>query len=207
MEKLNWLVVWLWEIIKIQCYCYLYILRGGVVLGLFPAITATYACIRQLYIHNSYQPLKQSMKKYYKDNFKVANLTGWLLSTFSVLVYFNWYYLPQVPNTIVKIPLYGVLTTFTLTLIICWIYILPTITHFKAGTFEYFYIAGMVGLSNLSHTVLQFLLMIILYFLAFQFVQISIFTFVPMLALIQQYICLFVFNRTTSNKESSYIPS
>ncbi|MGN8647197.1 YesL family protein [Gracilibacillus sp. HCP3S3_G5_1] len=202
MEKLNWLVVWLWEMIKIQLYCYLYILRGGVVLGVFPAVAAAYACIRQLYIHESYQPLKQSMHKYYKDNFKAANLSGWILSIFSILVYFNWYYVPQVPNAIVKVPLYGVLTTFTLILIICWIYILPSITHFKAGTLEYLYIATIVGLSSLSHTILQFLLLVILYFLAFQFIQISIFIFIPVLALTQMYISLFVFNHSIRNKES-----
>lgn len=201
MKKFHWLAEGLWEIIKIQFICYLYMLRGGILLGIFPAIAAVYALIRQYLIHGSYQSIHSSMKKYFKENFKTANILGWVLTIFTILTYWNWYLIPQLTHDVIKMSLYGVLVIFGLLIIIVWIYFLPIIVHFKWDTFACLHASIAIGFHHLSHTVLQFLLVILIYFLSFQIIQLSIFGLFPILAFVQMYICQHIFKLSINEKK------
>lgn len=202
MKKVHWLAEGLWEVIKIQGLCYLFMLRGGILLGVFPAVASVYALIRQSLLHGSYQPMYSSMKKYFRENFKTANILGWILTIFTFLTHWNWHLLPQLTHDVIKMGLYGILVIFTLLILIAWIYFLPIIVHYKWKTFECLHASLIFGFQHLSHTVLQFLLVTLIYYLSFQAVQFSIFTLFPILAYVQMYICIHVFRISAERKQS-----
>lgn len=84
MKCMNWLA----DMCQIQLLWIFYSLRGGVVLGLFPATRAMFYVHRQLIMKNNAASLAQQFKIEYHQNFKRANQMGYLISGIGAMLIF-----------------------------------------------------------------------------------------------------------------------
>src|SRR5690606_25976858 len=112
MERLNKLVDQLWELLKLQFFWYIFSLRGGILLGIFPATAAAYGVVRDKMRKKSVTFAYQDLRKYYQTSFKMANGIGWLLTALTIFVAWNWLLTPSIPNSNIRIGMYGILVIF-----------------------------------------------------------------------------------------------
>src|SRR5690625_1115284 len=88
---------WLYEILRVHFYWILYLLKGFIIVGIFPATAAVFAIFRQRLLKRELEPLDKLFRQYYKENFKVANIFGWLLMIVTLSVLVNFFYIPFYP--------------------------------------------------------------------------------------------------------------
>lgn len=195
MERLNKLVDQLWELLKLQFFWYIFSLRGGILLGIFPATAAAYGVVRDKMRKKSVSFSYQDVKKYYQTSFKMANSIGWLLTVLTIFVGWNWLLTPSIPNSYIRIGMYGILVIFSLFLLLLWTYVFSVLAHFRLQFTHYLLLSLQMGLMHLSHTILHMLLFFIWLLFIYHFIQIGILIGVPLIIYMQLYINMYLFNK------------
>lgn len=201
MNKVKLVTYWLWEILKLHFNWMIYILRGGVVLGIFPSTAAVYAVARHWLINDDKAEIKILFKKYYSENFKVANLLGWISLLFSITLYLNWRILPLLDQPILKTFMYGFVIFLTILIGCFWLYLFPIIVNYSLRWFDYILVEINIAISNISFTILQIVLIGIYVILAANYIPLFILFGLCMIAIIQMYICTYVFKIRSESQE------
>ena len=195
MERLNKLVDQLWELLKLQFFWYLFSLRGGILLGVFPATAAAYGLVRDKMRKKSVSFTYRDIRKYYQATFKMANGIGWLLTILTFIICWNWMIAPSIPNPYIRIGMYGGLVIFSLFLLLLWTYVFSVLSHFRLQFTHYLLLSLQMGLTHLSHTILHFLLFCIWMLFTYHFIHIGILIGLPIIVYVQLYINMYLFNK------------
>ncbi|GAA0286081.1 putative membrane protein YesL [Gracilibacillus halotolerans] len=196
MERLNRLVDQLWELLKLQFFWYVLILRGGVILGVFPATAGAYSVVRDKLRNKSVSFTFKEVKKYYQESFKMANLIGWMLSILTVFIGWNWLLVPTIAEPIIKTMMYGVLVIFSYLVVLLWTYLFSVLSHYKLQFSHYLLLSLQMGLTHFSHTILHFILFSMWVLLFYHFIQIGILIGIPIIIYIQLYINMYLFQKS-----------
>lgn len=184
---------WLWEILKLHFNWIIYTIKGAVVLGVFPSTAAVYAVARHWMINDDKDEITTLFKKFYSENFKIANLLGWITLFFSMIIYLNWRILPLLDLPILKVFMYGFVIFLTILIILFWLYLFPTIVNYSLRWFDYILVGINGAITNLSFTILQIVLIGIYVILAINYVPLIALFGICIIAVIQMYICTNIF--------------
>ncbi|ADU30540.1 YesL family protein [Evansella cellulosilytica] len=159
MKKIFAFAEWLLELLKLHFYWIVFILRGAIILGLFPATAALYGVIRHWIRESDYEDQLQLFKRLYKENFKVANIYGWIFTAISGIIILNFLYIPLYSEDVVKITMYTVIIFFIIILTIFWLYLFPVIIHYRLPIRDYFAAIIQVGISSPLAIIMQLMLL------------------------------------------------
>lgn len=186
---------WLWEILKLHFNWIIYTIKGAVVLGVFPSTAAVYAVARHWMINDDKDEITILFKKFYSENFKIANLLGWITLLFSMIIYLNWRILPLLDLPIIKVFMYGFVIFLTILIVLFWLYLFPTIVNYSLRWFDYILVGINGAITNLSFTILQMVLIGIYVILAINYVPLIALFGICIIAVIQMYICTNIFEK------------
>lgn len=170
---------WLFLFIKLQVFCLLFMIKGGIVLGIFPAITTVMQYFLLIFQkkerpHQLYFWFKDT----YKSNFKAVNQLGYILF-FSVL--FLWIDLRISSAFLQNSLLHVVLTLFLLLTVLIGIYLFPVYLRYNLSYVQYFKCACMLMIISIPQTIAIILGLCIASLIA-TFLPILVVTaFIPML--------------------------
>lgn len=195
MERLNRLVDQLWELLKLQIFWYILLLRGGIILGVFPATAGAYGIVRDKLRKKTVTFTFKDMKKYYQESFKMANIIGWILTMLSAFIGWNWMIVPTMSEPMIKMAMYGILVIFSFLMVLIWIYLFSVLSHYKLQLSHYLLLSLQMGLTHFSHTVLHVLLFGIWLIFNYHFIHIGILIGIPIIIYTQMYINMYLFQK------------
>lgn len=145
---------WLLEILKLHFFWILYLLRGWVIAGIFPSTAAMYAVVRHWLMKKEAGTLSHLYKQYYQENFKAANILGWMFFVVTCIIAINIYYLPYYSEGM-RLVMYPILLFFAVIVFIGWLYVFPTIVHYAFSISNYFVVILRMGFASLSGIIMQ----------------------------------------------------
>ncbi|WP_077622335.1 YesL family protein [Sediminibacillus massiliensis] len=187
---------WLWEMLILQFHWFFYVVKGAFLFGIFPATAALYAVIRHWLKNGGKEgEIQELYKKFYKENFRNANISGWLIVIAGVMVYLNWVSLAYITNPVAKMALYGIIILFSVLILVIWLFLFPVLVHYQLSWLNYFILSLRLGFTYLPITLLQLFLLGICAVLLLNFPAISVLFGLTIIALLQTFICNYVFYR------------
>lgn len=137
------------QAMKYQIFFFLFVLRGGILFGLFPSIAAVSQGIYQQIIEEESISLKK-FSTHYKQYFKIGNQLGYTVC--GVLV-FLWIDL-RISATYIQLP---ILHYFLLFLFILFmggsLYIFPSLCRYELTYRQYIQRSGLLVFCNLIETI------------------------------------------------------
>ena len=185
---------WLYEILTLHFRWVVYLFKGFIVLGFFPATSAVFAVVRDRILNKDIASLPQAFKQYYHENFRTANILGWLFTFITGIVILNLFLIPYYPEA-VHLLMYAIIAFTSFILIISWIYLFPTIVHFQLPIKELFLVILKTGFSSIPAIVIQIIAMMIILLISLRFLAFFILFGVTPYALIQMSFSLRLFKR------------
>lgn len=156
----------LYQTVKLHFIWLLFILRGFIILGIFPATAALYAFVKNPLKDQSPKELLHFIKNHYKKYFKVSNVFGWTFLFITFIILFNFIYISIYPEMI-RLAMYTIILFISFLMLICWIYLFPVIVHYELSNSEYFVMIFRMGFSSLSSLIVQLLILGIYIFLIY----------------------------------------
>lgn len=160
-----------YQLLQLNVLWLLYVLRGWIIFGLYPATTALFAVIRQLDRADRTILIYPTFKKYFHQEFKLSNTIG--LPTLSVgyllLVCYQFLAAGQLPMylSVRYIVLFALMI-----LLVHTTYLFPIISHYQfARLSDYWKLPIVFGLGYIGRTIILFLLLALSYY---AFIQWSI---------------------------------
>lgn len=182
----------LYEILRLQFYWIIYIFRGGIVAGIFPSTAAVFAIIRSQLLKKEDESLSKLFRLFYCENFKVANILGGSFALVTGVIIINFFYIPYYPESM-RVSMYAIIVFMSFLLLIVWIYLFPTIVHFKLSISKLFLVILKTGFSSLFGTIIQIIVLGLLSLFMFRFpVFIFMFGIIPF-ALVQMLVSIHLF--------------
>lgn len=183
---------WIWELVKLNLFWLIYILRGAIIFGLFPATAALYA-IARLWIKGEAKTVQTAdYTRYFRENFRSSNVIGWITSFMTYMIYLNFSIAPMLPSSGLKMLLYGILVFFAIVIGCLWIYMFPVLVTYELPWYNYFVVSIYEGLTKISYTILQIALSSLYLLFVIHFFPLIIFFGISVLALMQMYIYIYL---------------
>lgn len=156
MKKIIQFTDWLWEGMLLHFTWVIYTMRGAVVLGIFPSTAALFAVIRSWFqVEKDKEETGSLFKKYYVENFRMANALGWTLTIVGFMVYINSAVLLQVTNPAMKFIGYGMVIFFFISVCLISIYMFPLLSHYQLNFTNYLLLALKLSIHFFPYTLLQ----------------------------------------------------
>lgn len=147
----------------LQLYFILYSLRGGVLLGIFPALLACVKCLISKFYDDNPDEMRYEFRKTYTENFKITNLIGWPLAILLGLMLWEM----EINRELIQNNLLGFFLGLFVILELIMISHMPiTILRFDLSFWDYFSQAMLIALSSpfeLVSIILSFVLMEIVF--------------------------------------------
>lgn len=185
---------WLYEIVKLHFFWVVYIFKGFVVAGVFPSVAAVYATIRHWQLKRESRSVSELFKQYYEENFKVANIFGWMFLSATAILVLNFLYIPLYPET-VRMIMYAVILFLALLLLIGWIYVFPIVVHYKLPISSLFVAILKAGFASLTGMIMQILFACIFILIVYKLPAFFVLFGIIPLSLVQIAISLNVFDK------------
>lgn len=207
MKRFIGFAEWLWELLVLQGIWLLYILKGFILLGLFPSTTAVYAVVRTWIRKQTEESTVVLFRQYYKEHFRQANMLGWSFLVISAIIFINFMFIPMYGFDWLRVGMYGLLIFMSFIMLTLWVFLFPVLVHFeiKKST-SYALVMVKTALMAPSGLILQLLFSgvytMLVYFLP---PLIIVFGIIP-LALIQMAVTLNIYRDNNSkiiNKDSN----
>lgn len=185
---------WLYEILKLHFLWMIYIIRGIIVAGIFPATAAMYAVVRHWQLKREPKPISELFKQFYHENFKIANQLGWLFLLASFALISNFLYIPTYPEKF-RVVMYAIILSLAVFLLILWIYVFPVIVHYKLSVANLFTVMLKAGFVSLSGIIMQVLFVGIFLTIVYNLPALFVLFGITPLALVQVAVSINVFNK------------
>lgn len=132
--------------IILQIYFFLFTLRGGILLGIFPSLSAVCSNIYRTFINKEVDKTMSTFKRDYQDNFKLSNQVGYTFLGVGLLVAFDL----QVSSLYLKQPLvHFILILLLLLLLGTSLFIFPSISRYQLSYSQQIRQAFILFFSNL----------------------------------------------------------
>ncbi|WP_046175338.1 YesL family protein [Domibacillus indicus] len=145
---------WLAEVLGLHFLWVLYVLKGWILMGIFPATAAVYAVVQHWMKKEEPISLSDLYKKRYYENYRAANILGWMFLAATCILLVNIYYLPYYPETL-RLVMYPVLLFFTFILLISWLYLFPAVVRFNIPAANYFAVILKIGFTSFTGIIIQ----------------------------------------------------
>lgn len=180
-RKINLVTIgnFLGDLFILQILFLFYSIKGGILFGIFPAFVSTIKVIVEYFYNENPNTIYIDFKNTYKENFKIANILGYILAFTLFILYLdikiNNMYLE---NNLVNI----VLSILIILVLICITHIPLVILRFKLKLKDYFTQSLLISLINPINTI-SILISFYLLELIFSNIGILIFLAVPLISI------------------------
>jgi len=147
MNAINTFLNWVTRLALLNVLALAFTIISLGVLGLFPALSASFAITRKWVSGETDIPVVRSFWKYFKRDFWKSNLLGYMIAAVSYILYLDFVFLTVYPGDVTNlltIPFTIISTIFILTVL----YIFPVFVHFKMTLFQVIKSAFFIMLSN-----------------------------------------------------------
>lgn len=168
MNAINTFLNWVTRLALLNVLALAFTIISLGVLGLFPALSASFAITRKWVSGETDIPVVRSFWKYFKKDFWKSNLLGYMIAAVSYILYLDFVFLTVYPGDITSlltIPFIIISTIFILTVL----YIFPVFVHFQMTLFQVIKSAFFIMLSNPLPTLMMAVgvlgIAVIIYFL------------------------------------------
>ncbi|MBF0787109.1 MULTISPECIES: YesL family protein [unclassified Streptococcus] len=190
MKCMNWLA----DMCQIQLLWIFYSLRGGIVLGLFPATRAMFYMHRQLIMKNEVASLSQQFKMEYRQHFKRANQMGYVISGIGafLMLYLRSTLLLKIDFAFYFIALAYALVVF---FILLNLYMLVMLSHLKLDEKEVWRQALFVIFLSPGHTLLILLVLFAFFFMVRVIPVLTPVLLIAVLSYVVSYVALKAINK------------
>ena len=147
MNAINTFLNWVTRLALLNVLALAFTIISLGVLGLFPALSASFAITRKWVSGETDIPVVRSFWKYFKKDFWKSNLLGYMIAAVSYILYLDFVFLTVYPGdmtSFLTIPFIIISTIFILTVL----YIFPVFVHFQMTLFQVIKSAFFIMLSN-----------------------------------------------------------
>jgi len=147
MNAINTFLNWVTRLALLNVLALAFTIISLGVLGLFPALSASFAITRKWVSGETDIPVVRSFWKYFKRDFWKSNLLGYMIAAVSYILYLDFVFLTVYPGdvtSLLTIPFIIISTIFILTVL----YIFPVFVHFQMTPFQVIKSAFFIMLSN-----------------------------------------------------------
>lgn len=163
--------------IILQVYFLLYSFKGGLVLGIFPALSAVYSSIYHTIIDKEWKKASVVFKRYYQENFKMSNLLGYTCLVVGLLVAFDL----RISDQYLNEPfIHFFLIILMLFVLGTSLFIFPSISRYELSYRQHFHQAFILFFSNLMESIAILLSFFIVVFLCVTFPILLIVAGIPL---------------------------
>lgn len=156
-------IEWFVKMAYLQLIFILFTIVGLGIFGLFPALAALTAIVRQWLRGTTDQNVFKTFYEYFRQYFIQANILGYPLVFITTVFTLYIYWFSQVDHLIGNILLFIVFFVAFFILII-WLYWLPILVHYELRGFQHFKQALLIGIMRPLHTISFVLLGIVIYY-------------------------------------------
>ncbi|MDQ0257364.1 putative membrane protein YesL [Evansella vedderi] len=150
VSSLDRVLRWIMNLAAINILWFVYSLRGLIVGGVFPATVAALGVSRKLIIGEEIKIWK-TYKNIYLQEFRSANILGWILTFVGTLLYLNYRVIANASGELLfVIPFAFYFILFFYFIIVLWSF--PLLAHYKSTLFKYIQNAVIIGLTKIHYT-------------------------------------------------------
>jgi uncharacterized membrane protein YesL len=154
VTKLEYLLNWIVRLVMLNLLWILFSILGLMVAGIFPATAAVLAVARKWLLGEQDMKIWNTFKQIYLQEFKTANLMGWILSTIGIILYFNYRVIQSNAGEIVHLVTFAFyFIIFFYIILVIWSF--PLQAHYKATNLQHFKNAIIIGLSKFHYTIIS----------------------------------------------------
>lgn len=151
--SVNNLFQWVYDLAVLNIYFIIFILRGFVLFGVFPAFVSLLHQCRVLFFENKDISIRENFKAVFKEEFKQANIVGWGLSIFGGVLYLNYKILQVVKHEVPYFMIFSFYTVIFIYIVIA-LWIFPLISYHHNSIKKHLFSALVLGITNIFNTIL-----------------------------------------------------
>ena len=152
VSSLDIVLQWITRLATINILWFIFSLRGFLVGGIFPATVAVLGVSRKLIMADTEVKITSVFKQIYHQEFKNANILGWLLTIIGGLLYLNFKVIADSSGEILfVIPFAFYLVIFFYVIVILWTF--PLVAHYQATWIQHIKNALIIGLTRIHYTI------------------------------------------------------
>ncbi|UUX35301.1 YesL family protein [Fundicoccus culcitae] len=195
-------MTWLAEMVKLQLFFWMGVLRGLIVGGIFPSLIAIFGTSRDMIRNEDINARKEKFWEVYQQEFKRANLVGYGSLVFAALLVIYFRLTTQITTGVATLFVfagYGFIILFAL---LC-LYIPTIMVHLDLSLFQTIKHAVIIMLACPVHTVIMGLMLLLFAYVVVRWFILVPFIAIAMLAFGLTYVGLDAINRLTVRLEKT----
>jgi len=168
VSSLDFVLQWITRLATINILWFIFSLRGFLVGGIFPATVAVLGVSRKLIMADTEVKIMSAFKQIYRQEFKNANILGWLLSVIGGLLYLNFKVIAESSGEILfVIPFAFYLVIFFYVIVILWTF--PLLAHYQASWKQHIKNALIIGLTRIHYTIASGLVVLAVFYFSLDY--------------------------------------
>lgn len=201
VTSLDRILSWITRLVILNLLWILFSVLGLIIVGVFPATVAALGVSRKWLMGNQDIKIWKSFKQIYREEFRNANISGWILAIIGGLLYTNYRLIDSVQGDIsFIIPFAFYFVLFFYTIAILWIF--PLIAHYRTKWLMHLKSSIIIGLSKIQYTLIIFLLIFLISYFSLKYPGILPFFSVSVASIGSMWISLSVFSGIDSNSKN-----
>ncbi|MBS4200448.1 YesL family protein [Bacillus sp. FJAT-49732] len=158
---------WVMRFAILNVLWFLFSFLGLFIAGVFPATVAALGVARKWIMGNDETHIFQEFKDIYKQEFKSANVLGWILTIVGLVLYINYRVMVNTTNEILFIiPFAFYLLVFFYSIIALWSF--PLMAHYEAKWHNHIKNAFIIGISRIHYTLLLGMVIFIVLYISLE---------------------------------------
>ncbi|KAB8125925.1 DUF624 domain-containing protein [Gracilibacillus oryzae] len=130
-------------------------LAGFVIIGFFPATVSLFAVIRKLIVEDEDTPILKEFMNFYKLEFKMSNLIGYIIFLAGMLLFWDFQIVQQISNESLQVLLFNVLLVISIFYLIIVLYVFPLYVHFDLKLRQYLQYACILAIAKPFQTIMM----------------------------------------------------
>ncbi|MCJ8007536.1 YesL family protein [Lederbergia wuyishanensis] len=167
ITSLDRIMHWVMRFAILNVLWFLFSLLGLFVAGIFPATVAALGVARKWITGNDEIHIYKTFREIYKQEFKSANLIGWMLMIGGLVLYINYRVMVNATNEIMFIiPFAFYLLVFFFTITALWSF--PLMAHYESKWHIHIKNAFIIGISKIHYTLLLGMVFFIVFYISLE---------------------------------------
>lgn len=194
VSSLDSILQWVTRIVMLNLLWFLFSLLGLFLLGIFPATVAALGISKRWINGEQDISLYKTFKKNYKEEFKIANIIGWIFISIGVILFINYRVIVGTETEFWIGTIFGFyFIVFLYSITVVWSF--PLLIHYKNNWFQYLKIGLIIGLVKLHYTVGIYSAIIAIVYLSLRYPGVIPFFSMAIIAVIWYWLCSRVFKQ------------
>ncbi|QTM98046.1 DUF624 domain-containing protein [Sediminibacillus dalangtanensis] len=165
VTTLDTILNWITKLALLNFLWILYTFKGLIIGGVFPATAAAMGIVRKWLRGERDLKTWQTFDQFFRIEFKNANVLGWILAAFGMLLYLNYQVIASSSDELFfVIPFAFYFVLFLYSLVVIWSF--PLLIHYQTKVYQYIKNALIIGLTKLHISVSVAVLMFVLLYVS-----------------------------------------